>query len=198
MRGQERSRYTPREANQEEIKLVFTSLLRAMEQQKELSSGMVVCKLLLTTGDGYAVYNRLPNYETSGLFIIETSVRDRNLEVLSRLDYFFAEENNQVIVTPQVSSVQESQGYGSGLMLLMNDVMPYAIDNNPHIRDRHVEVVLKDVSEGYLADNPQKGIVKDREAWTSHFAKKLGFVKKVQDDNRAPVWTKVYQEGRLH
>lgn len=131
------------------------------------------------------------DFKLTEIPLVLTEIRNLGAQYAYR-DYRFYRDSHtpDTLVVRSDSKTRaehESQGFGSGLILITNDVIGEVIKNNKAFAGLNVIAGILDTAKGRGIDD--HGNLNSRKNWTSYFAKKLGY-----DFSQATrMWYKVYQ-----
>lgn len=133
-------------------------------------------------------WSLFPTTENDAIKAIRTDIVTIEGKTQANLNFTFYKDPtyNTVVVSSKAATEvsQESKGYGSGLVLLTNDVIEDSIQRFPEeFVGKNVVAVIVDVARG------QEGGGKERKDWSSDLAEKLGY----EFDADTQVWYRVYK-----
>ncbi len=132
------------------------------------------------------------DFKSSEVPLVITEIRGANSAERSRRDYRFYTDphvQNTVVIRSdsKTKPLYESLGYGSGLILITDEVIKEVLKNNPRFDGMNVIAGIHDTSKGVGLNS--QGEPHSRKNWTSYFAGILGY--RLQQDRQ--MWYKVYQ-----
>lgn len=131
------------------------------------------------------------HYSFNG-YMASTLVYGGNGAAFSLRDYrFYDDPHLEGVISIRSDSKTkqhyESNGFGSGLILLSNEVIEETIGNNSQFDGKIIVAGILDTSRGQSVDSTGNPI--NRKNWTSFYARELGY--SYNDTTR--MWHKVYR-----